>query len=712
MNWSKIKNKVFHEKISELDGLFNEVSENISNIKVARSKWTKPIENWTIHQITCNNSFKLNLEEYSCIKNIIEKINEDLIYSNNTFNDHRNKFRQSYFEMLCKREDNLKLEIASELVEEKKLPLEIFTDWYLLNCNLPPEQFNESLGKFWGNVWDNAKKGAASGGKAGSFAGTGLGAGLGGLAGGLYGGGKHLLKKVWDWHKGKSEFERTKEQALDALKKLKNKSSQFALDDNFKAMLDSMIEKLGTTKAHRVAPVPTKPSQTNILPDDWQNVNLSPLPNDHVSKRTSSPDDWQNVNLKPLANGHVSKRISSPEPRIASAPELSRTASPSDELDEPAPVAAPAVAAPAVAAPAVAAPAVAPEPEIVKPKRITSPETIRLAQAGRERWHQARKAAINAATAKENENRAGESLPPMDEKEEKKFRKNYVEVGMAKINAAIEERNQDRVAKGLKPMNNKQIEGFKKELGAKDPHMAAVLGTELEPTGPAAGPATGEPVPAPERKMTSIAAELDKPATGEPVPAPERKMTSIAAELDKPAEPEEPLAELDPLHKAEEPKQPEEPKTTVHDDAAIKHALDNTKEGHKEAGKFGEWKDPADLARYYEIPRTSNKRTNEYTRLGMALSPVIQEIFTKMGQNGELIKNIDGEEIWPDISMFADRDQVSNEDRDKIFEKMGDITKNLDFIHAANEVKKRPMETDAYLAKIGQEYIQYLKSKT
>lgn len=221
IKWAKIKNNIFNEKLLEIDNLLIEASS----------------KTWISNQIKNNNSLRLNLEEYRKLNSI----------------SNSKEFRNTYVEILNKKEEDLKLEVVSELITDNQL-LDPLIYWYLDNESLPQEQFNEALGQFWGDLWKGAKVGAGmEHPMGGTFANAGLGHLLGRTAGSVYGGGRNLLKKIWSWRKNQSEFDITKEQALEVLKRLKSQASNFELDANFKHMLDSIIEKLGTAKAFKVA---------------------------------------------------------------------------------------------------------------------------------------------------------------------------------------------------------------------------------------------------------------------------------------------------------------------------------------------------------------------------------------------------------------------------------------------------------------------------
>lgn len=294
--WQKIKGKIYQEKLNDINDLFIEVSNNISDNGVPRDRWLAPIENWAKEQLSKNDSFRLSLQEYAHLKKMFEDMDQDFIsqYGNEkpVVNKFNKELTESYLEMLAKKENDLKLEVTAYLIEQNQFPLDIFIEWYKNNSNLPINQFNERLGDFWGDVWRHAAGGAGAGalaggvvggvptGGLGTFAGAGLGALTGGFAGGIYGGGKHLydkywnkeqqpgniapepghaLAQVWKYRKNQVNFEKTKEKALEALKNLRNLSNEFEMNPKFIAALDSMIEQLGTIQAYRVKPPPTSP---------------------------------------------------------------------------------------------------------------------------------------------------------------------------------------------------------------------------------------------------------------------------------------------------------------------------------------------------------------------------------------------------------------------------------------------------------------------
>jgi hypothetical protein len=275
--WTKIKQNIYAEKLNEVDNLFDSLK--------SRSSWSANLQSWAYKQRTDKyESLGLSLSEYNEVKTNFKELNEG-----------REEFKRYYKILLDQKEENLKLEVVAELVEDKKVPLDIFTEWYLENKHLDPQQFQETLGEFWGDVWKGAKRGAAAGalggaaagtlgGAAGTFAGAGIGGLAGGIGGGIYGAGKHifgskdnsdgnydgggswrgagkhLLNKVWDWRKNHVEFEKTKKEAYEILKKLKLHADKFELDPNFVQLLDTMLQKLGGVKAYKLKQ-PEQPAQ-------------------------------------------------------------------------------------------------------------------------------------------------------------------------------------------------------------------------------------------------------------------------------------------------------------------------------------------------------------------------------------------------------------------------------------------------------------------
>ncbi len=264
--WPKIKRKIYEEKLGRIEKALNEVENTVKNNSKPRDEWITPLEEWASCQIQDKSSLKLTLQEYACLKELSENISKSFFSgTKNNINEFKYKFKDDYIKILESKENNLKLEISAELIEDSQFPLEIFSDWYVKNCNLPPEQFNEAVGKFWGDVWNHAGKGASLGalggaaaggiptGGMGTFAGAGLGGLAGGLAGGLYGGGKNLLQRVWHYRQTQRNFEQTKQKALESLNKLKDLSKGFDLNPNFLKSLDSLINQLGDIKAYKIA---------------------------------------------------------------------------------------------------------------------------------------------------------------------------------------------------------------------------------------------------------------------------------------------------------------------------------------------------------------------------------------------------------------------------------------------------------------------------
>ena len=259
--WLKIRDTIHRNKIREVNGLFEEVKNKVHNTQVPRYDWITPLETWANRQIKSENtSLRLSLQEFTHLKQRIDDLYNDFAQNlgceDEVLEETQNIFLQDYINILKSKENDLKLEISAELIEEKQFPLEVFVDWYKAAHTLSPEKFNEELGSFWGDVWKNAAGGAGIGGLAGMPGGLGgsfAGAGIGGLAGGLYGGASNLLKRVWQYRQTQRNFEQTKDKAVDALKKLKDLSQHFDMHPNFISSLDSMINQLGSARAYRWA---------------------------------------------------------------------------------------------------------------------------------------------------------------------------------------------------------------------------------------------------------------------------------------------------------------------------------------------------------------------------------------------------------------------------------------------------------------------------
>lgn len=296
--WIKIRNNIYTEKLNEIDNLFNSAE--------SRSDLSSKLKAWAAHQHRAE-SLGLSLQEYKEVSRNLQNINETFFYEfkdREFVNSIKEEFKKYYSILLEQKEKSLKLEVVAELVEEKKVPLDIFAEWYLENKELPQKQFQEALGEFWGDVWKHAKHGAAAGalgggvagalgtGGLGTFAGAGIGGLVGGLGGGAYGAGKHLfggtdrddrnyrndrgsdgggwgrtgkhlLNKVWDWRKNQTEFEKTKKEASIILQRLKGYSDKFEMDPNFTQLLDTMIHKLGGVKAYKTK-TPEQPATQPI----------------------------------------------------------------------------------------------------------------------------------------------------------------------------------------------------------------------------------------------------------------------------------------------------------------------------------------------------------------------------------------------------------------------------------------------------------------
>jgi hypothetical protein len=283
--WLKIREKLYQEKIKEVNSLFAEIKHKVHDIKAPRYEWVAPLENWTRSQIKENTSLKLSLSEYTYLKNIVENLNNNFALNHGgedqILTKTQDAFINNYTKILASKDNELKLEITAQLIEEKQFPLEIFIEWYKAAHTLPEAQFNEELGNFWGDVWKHAATGAGYGvlaGLPGGLGGSFAGAGLGGLAGGLYGGTSNLLKRVWQYRQTQRNFEQTKQKAVDALKKLKELSQNFEMHPNFINSLDSMIDQLSSARAYRLAQTGTMPTNQNAVPGKTVNPMKQPHP--------------------------------------------------------------------------------------------------------------------------------------------------------------------------------------------------------------------------------------------------------------------------------------------------------------------------------------------------------------------------------------------------------------------------------------------------
>ncbi len=308
--WEKIKGTILREQLQILDGAFVEISKNVGSYRVPRNCWTIPLENWTTEQVHKDGAFKLSLQEYAELKKVISDMQENFYWQAGEeaeiINDFRKEFNRIYFSFLEAKELDLKLEVTAVLIENHKFDLTPIADWYLSNWHLPNEQFNEALGDFWGDVWRHAAGGAALGataggvgagvptGGAGTFAGAGLGALVGGAAGGIYGGGKSLLKHIWQWRQNQTNFETTKEKAMESLKKLKVLARGFDINPNFISLVNSMIDELGKVKAYRIAPAGASKPHEVAPADHAASPQPQPQPQPEVKPPEAKPPEPEN----------------------------------------------------------------------------------------------------------------------------------------------------------------------------------------------------------------------------------------------------------------------------------------------------------------------------------------------------------------------------------------------------------------------------------
>jgi hypothetical protein len=337
--WLKIRDKVYQGKLSEVNWLFEEVKNKVHDTQVPRYDWITPLETWANRQIKSENtSLRLSLQEFTHLKQRIDDLYNDFAQNlgceDEVLEETQNVFVQDYAKILQSKENDLKLEITAELIEEKQFPLEVFAEWYKAAHTLSPEKFNEELGNFWGDVWKHAAKGAGYGalaggaaggipsGGMGTFAGAGLGGMAGGLAGGLYGGASNLLKRVWQYRQTQRNFEQTKDKAVDALKKLKDLSQHFDMHPNFMSALDSMINQLGSARAYRWAQSGQTPTDSSTVPGKAVNP-MKPHPG------------WAEL-------GKHSATTSGPTPTTAAPPVVPTAATPAAPTPAPTPTATPA----------------------------------------------------------------------------------------------------------------------------------------------------------------------------------------------------------------------------------------------------------------------------------------------------------------------------------------------------------------------------------
>ncbi|NIQ17148.1 MAG: hypothetical protein GTO02_23035, partial [Candidatus Dadabacteria bacterium] len=143
--WSRIKDKIYQEKLDEVNVIFDTVSENINNLKIPRSAWVTPLAEWATIQISDKNSPKLSLQEYAHFKKFINDFGDSLAIRNNekeqVVKEFRSFFLEDYQEALERKENEIKLEVAAEIIEEKQFPLEVFAEWYIEHWSLPQEKF-------------------------------------------------------------------------------------------------------------------------------------------------------------------------------------------------------------------------------------------------------------------------------------------------------------------------------------------------------------------------------------------------------------------------------------------------------------------------------------------------------------------------------------------------------------------------------------------
>ncbi len=350
--WPRIKSKIHQERLDRVSGIFKKISENIRDKKTCRNEWVSPLTEWTSYQIFENNSVRLSLQEYAHFKAKVDSFNDALAFRNNekpqVIQEFHDAFITDYVQSLESKENELKLEVAALIVEDKQFPLDLFAEWYNKNWNLPPEKFNEELGNFWGDVWKHAAQGAgvgatggglggmATGGLGGSFIGAGLGGLGGGLAGGLYGAGKHLLQRVWQYRQTQRNFEQTRDKALETLKRLRELSKGFDMHPNFLSSLDAIINQLGTVRAYRLAPDGTSRHATDQEVQPGKAVNpiqqapqatppAATVPPATSAPTTTAPAASNPEAMPPEANPAVPPEMMKPK-RVASAATLAALA--------------------------------------------------------------------------------------------------------------------------------------------------------------------------------------------------------------------------------------------------------------------------------------------------------------------------------------------------------------------------------------------------
>jgi len=416
--WLKIKNKIYAEKLSEIDGLFSLTESN--------SSWGANLQSWASNQkFNKYKSLALSLGEYHEVNKNLTRINEELFHefrNKEAVSSFKEEFKKYYKILLNQKENGLKLEVAAELIEENELSLEALSAWYLENKNLPEIEFKEAVGEFLGDVWKGTKRGAGYGalggatvgglstGGMGALAGAGLGGAAGALGGAALGGGKHLLNRFLNWqktrntpaspasgdegsssspnystlrsgrgglrgssgsdsssntetlpdYKNQTEFEKVKKEALAILQKLKQYSTNLETDTNFHHLLDTIIEKLGGDKAPTV-PVPDKNFQAQVAPP----VGGSSF--DTGMQNTGSVSSFDTGSIHALPGAPPAATVSAATPKPSAAAPKPPAVSASAAAPKP-----PAVSASAAAPkpPAVSASAAAPKPPAAKPTDI------------------------------------------------------------------------------------------------------------------------------------------------------------------------------------------------------------------------------------------------------------------------------------------------------------------------------------------------------
>ncbi len=157
---------------------------------------------------------------------------------------------KSFDKFLSERREDIKLKTAARLMAESGFDVHAFARWYMdegiYMDSRAMQMFTEGWGDAWKAIGAGAAKGAGLGGVAGGIGGFGLpgagiGAGVGAVAGGLYGAGKHL----WNKFKG-GQYNHNKDQALEALNKLKMQIDQIQpnLNSEVKTNFDNLINQV------------------------------------------------------------------------------------------------------------------------------------------------------------------------------------------------------------------------------------------------------------------------------------------------------------------------------------------------------------------------------------------------------------------------------------------------------------------------------------